>query len=463
MALPSQLLHAVSELAGGRVVLIIGAGCSAEPPTDLPLSDRCALEAHEKLIDDGVLANGECPNPSDLSCLADTVIAKTGKQYDLVERLPRERFRQARPNHGHLLAAAMMRERTLSCVMTLNFDLAMTSALTEVGGEEVSVIAKPEEFIHLGNVNLVYLHCNVEADPEAWIISSEALERGWQNGWQEIVAQKVMVSPVIVFVGLGTPVAVLLESTYRVKRALPESTSVFQVDSGAPENSRFFQKLGVDRENYIQMTWVNFMRALADRLTKEHIRSISAACDRLIRTEGWQMDANAVKQFCQTLSNLELLGLGKLRARSILSDGDYCPHSNFTVDWLADLLLGIYYVENTGNCKAHIHEDGVVEFTRDGQPVGTAVVVSGRGVRRWLTLETDVNQYQHHWSHYIGKPQCVLASGITDSRPISIAAPKQLVSDEESSIVSDVEKTEMYTVDEIRRKPNVIGRFISHG
>jgi hypothetical protein len=461
MILPQQLLYAVSQSEGGHIVLIIGAGCSQEAPTNLPLSDECALEAYRRLIADGILIEGECPNPSDLSCLADTVIAKKGRQYELVIRLPREKFRKARANLGHLLAAAMLREKALSCVMTLNFDLAMTSALVEVSGEEVSVIARPEEFIHLGNVNLVYLHCNVEADPEAWIISSEALDKGWRNGWQEIVAQRVISSPVIVFVGLGTPVAVILESTHRVKSALPAGTSVFQVDPELSENSPFFQRLGIEKGNYIQMTWVNFMKALADRLTEEHVSLLRTACNALIQAEGWEIDLEAIGQLCQAVSNMGLLGLGKLRAHSILHDSNYYPHINFNVEWLADLLLGVYYIENIGNCKARIHEDGVVEFTRDGQLVGIVAIMSGRGFRRWLTAETHINQYQHHWRHHVSKPRCVVASGITDGRPLNVAPPKQLISDEETSIVSDLEKLEMYTVDELIIKPELIRRFIS--
>lgn len=461
MALPPQLLYAVSQLDGGHIVLVIGAGCSKEAPTSLPLSDECALEAHRRLIADGVLADGECPNPSDLSCLADTVIAKRGKQHDLVLRLPRERFRKARPNLGHLLAAAMLRERALSCVMTLNFDLSMSSALVEVCGDEVPVIAGPEEFASLGNVNLVYLHCNVEADPESWIISSEALDKGWRNGWQEIVAQKMIGSPITVFIGLGTPVAVLLESTYRVRQALPAGASIFQVDPGSSENSPFFQRLSIDKNNYLQMTWVDFMQALANRLTEEHSSVLKNACNTLIRDESLQISGEVTEQLCRTVSTLGLLGLGKLRAHSILSDSNYFPQCSFHVEWLADLLLGVYYIENTGNCKALIHDDGVVEFTRDNQQVGIIVIMSGCGVKRWLTAETLISQYQKNWQHHVNKPQCVIASGITDSRPLYIAPPKQLIGGDENSIIYNMEKLEMYTVDELRRDPNLIRRFIS--
>lgn len=461
MVLPQEVLYAISQLEGGQVVLVIGAGCSVDAPTHLPLSDECALEAHRQLVADGVLVDGECSNPADLSCVADTVIAKTGRQHDLVLRLPRERFRKARPNPGHLLAAAMLRERALSCVMTLNFDLAMTSALVEVGGDEVHVIARPEEFKFLGNANLIYLHCNVEAEPEAWILSSEALDKGWQNGWQEMIAQKFVTSPVTVFVGLGTPAAVLLESTHRVRCAIREGALIFQVDPGPPESSAFFEKLAISKDNYIQMTWIAFMQALAGRLTEEQIRLLGSSCDGLIKAEGWCIGPEITKQICQRVMTLGLLGFGKLRACSILGDINYFPNCAFNIEWLADLLLGIHYIESIANCEARIWEDGVIEFIRDNRLVGIIAIVSGRGVRRWLTIETEVNQYQHYWQHHLSKPRCVLASGITDSRPSNVAPPKQLVGGEEESIIFEIEKADMYTVDEIRRNSELVWRFIS--
>jgi hypothetical protein len=90
-------------------VLAIGAGTSLEPPTSLPLSAQCAEEAHRRLLADNVLAE-PCRNPDDLSEVADRVYEVTGSQEELVRRLPRMQFQQAKPNEGHLLAAAMLIE-----------------------------------------------------------------------------------------------------------------------------------------------------------------------------------------------------------------------------------------------------------------------------------------------------------------------------------------------------------------
>jgi hypothetical protein len=93
-----------------------------------------------------VLTEGDCANPEDLSCLADSVYARRNQQRELVERLSPARFEKARPNHGYLLAAAMLRERAISCLMTLNFDLALTAALVQVSAsDDVSIVGGPED------------------------------------------------------------------------------------------------------------------------------------------------------------------------------------------------------------------------------------------------------------------------------------------------------------------------------
>lgn len=78
MPLPPALLAAVAAEGGGRIVLVVGAGCSFEDPTGLPLARQCAEEAHRRLTEDGIIPPGSCPDDSDLSAVADTVRAQTG-------------------------------------------------------------------------------------------------------------------------------------------------------------------------------------------------------------------------------------------------------------------------------------------------------------------------------------------------------------------------------------------------
>ena len=74
MPLPSDLLEAISSTGGGRVALVIGAGCSLEEPTGLPLSREVSREIHRMLVADGILDHGECADPDDLSAVTDAFL-----------------------------------------------------------------------------------------------------------------------------------------------------------------------------------------------------------------------------------------------------------------------------------------------------------------------------------------------------------------------------------------------------
>lgn len=111
MTIPVDLLTAISASGGGQVALVLGAGCSFEAPTSMPLAWKCATDAHRKLVDNGVLADGECDDPSDLSKLADLVKSKNNdKQERLVQCLPYKEFKTAAANEGHKIAAALLLE-----------------------------------------------------------------------------------------------------------------------------------------------------------------------------------------------------------------------------------------------------------------------------------------------------------------------------------------------------------------
>jgi hypothetical protein len=154
--LPADVLEAIAYPEGGRVVLVIGAGCSVDAPTNLPLAGALARECHRRLVEDGVIAQDACDSPDDLSAVADAVFAATNSQRALVERFPPDRFRRAAPNEGHRIAAALMREGAISNIVSLNFDLAEDAALTNVSaGAEVATISGPEEHHRLIAQNLI--------------------------------------------------------------------------------------------------------------------------------------------------------------------------------------------------------------------------------------------------------------------------------------------------------------------
>ena len=76
----------------------------------------------------------------------------------------------------------MLWEGAISLVVTLNFDLALSNALRELGaGGIVGVIESPTDLPSQRNKNVFYLHRNVNSDPESWILRTAALNEEWKE------------------------------------------------------------------------------------------------------------------------------------------------------------------------------------------------------------------------------------------------------------------------------------------
>jgi hypothetical protein len=355
----------------------------------------------------------------------------------------------------------MLREGAVSCVLTLNFDLAMSSALTQVGSrDDVAIIAGPEDHRDLGMANLIYLHRNVNADPETLILRSSALDEEWRGHWEEVIVAKALGAPVTVFVGLGTPSAVLVDSTLRIRRALADTVVVYQVDPGNREDSAFFAKLALPDDAYLQMSWVAFMRDLGRRLVEEHRTDLERACEELLEAEGWERED--VGGLCRRLAELGLIRLGRVRARWLLADAGYVPRRAVEAAWLADLLLAVGLIERTTGSRAVFGEDGVVEFRHNNRIAGSVVLATGRGFRRWLVLEARIRQSERHWEHRDPRPRRALVAGVPDGQPLPITPPTDVVSEEDPDDIVTGETTfEMFGVDQLRQTPELAERILA--
>lgn len=459
--IPEHLLHAVSELEGGRVSLIVGAGCSAESPTDLPLSRELSLDAHRKLVEDGVLNDGECSNPSDLSCLAETVWKKTGSQQSLVGRFPCDRLRTASPNEGHLLAAALLYEQALCCIITLNFDLALSIALGQIGTKgNVIVISKPEDHGRLGLANLVYLHRNVDADPDQWVLRSSVSDENWARGWERVVTEKMVSAPVTVFVGLGSPVGVIEHSTLLILKNLGNLVKVYQVDPLNKDDSALFKKLGLPEDSYLQMTWVQFMRQISHRLVEEHRAELEQACNELIKQEGWN-DTEA-KDLCLRLTGLGLIAMGRIRARWMLASDTYLPRRKIDPKCIAYLLLTVGIIENKGNIQTIFRPNGIVEFWRGNSIIGAILLAHGLGVVRWAAMEAKLKQSPQFSDYNYGRSAVAVVTGVNGGKPTSIAPPANIVCQENpTSLIPSNNSVKIFTVDEIREQPDLVAEILS--
>jgi hypothetical protein len=453
MKIPSRVLEAVGDPGGGQLVLVIGAGCSIEEPSGLPDSRRCSRDLWNSLVDDGVLASGDCSDPDDLSCLADAVYAKYGSQAELVKRLPAA-FRSAEPNEGSMLAAALLREGVASHVVTLNVDLTMTQAVGRLGTDAaIRIVKRPEDHDQMGKHNLVYLHRNVDAeDPNSLVLRTAALEEQWKQGWEEVVAQVALAAPVVVFAGLGTEVGVLVASALRMKQALNRTGTVAQVDIGMRDDSVYATKLGIDDEHFISAPWSEFMRRLGERVAKGHTRALENATKVLVGDHG--VADEIIGPLLQRLAEEGLLYLGELRAKWTLeTKAPYRSASEVPPANLADLLLAVAMLERLTGTTAHFVEDGLVELCRGGVPAAVLAVGTGLGFASWLTAEDRLRREQARHNATGLRPTFGLLAHVKN-RAAAVAAPVDIVANvDAASIVTGPGAFPIFELEDLRAKP----------
>lgn len=460
LELPAHLLQAVADRTG-RVALVVGAGCSLESPTSLELSSTYAVQVHDQLLLDEVLADGECAEPSDLSAVTSAVWSKTHSQEPVVTRLPRARFRNAQANDGYLAAAALLREGAVSAVLSLNFDLAMSHALMELSADEVAVIADPASIRDLGSHIVVYLHRNVnETNFDDWILRVEALREEWRGQWEQVLSQRVMTTSVVVFAGLGSPTAVLIESVKWIRERLdPSQHQAYVVDPSA--TTQFQAALDLPDESHIQMGWCDFMRHLAERLSAQLRIALVESCTELCTSNAWPDEVPFIEQVCEAFFDRGLVSSGKQRARWLLHNRSYLPDEEHSRASVGYLLLGLGLAERHLDGTLTIRQDGVVEFRKAGRVSGSCLPVSGGGTHHWTAIEPRIQKSLRTMRPY-EMPTAILLGGMQGALPTAITPPEDVLYEEiEGDIAGGSPDPAYLTVDELRADPTTAIRMIA--
>ena len=451
--LPSDLLQAISSPNGGRVVLVLGAGCSKEDPTCLPLTGELSAECYRRLVDDGVLDADEVCDPYDLSAVAEAVFQKTKGQSALIERFPQGDFKQAEPNEGYLIMAALLIEGAIGDALTLNFDLAARSALAHLGaGASVSTVRGPEEHTQLASRNLIYLHRDIESPPDEIILRKSKLDEAWQGGWEQIVAQRVLAGPTVVFVGLGSPAAVLIETMTRILEAIGNAqASVYVVDPLAHEDSRFASALSIAQSDYICMGWGELMRALAQRVVKEHCATVKNECSVLVDKLG--INEEDVSDICSRLAEIGLIGLGQLRAAWMLARGSYLPYrQGNSIQLFSDLVLAVRLLERVSGQQARFGKDGLVELSQ-GSHVTQMMVCSGSGWMNSALVQAELSRRRESLQREGRTPSVALVAGVMSGQ--DIATPSDIAVDTDSDdIITGSALFRIVSIDELRADPS---------
>jgi hypothetical protein len=452
MTLPHELLHAVSAQGGGKITLVVGAGCSFEPPTSIPLAGTCSQQCHDRLVANGVLGLGDCRLPENLSSVADAVFANTGEQRLLVEQLSQHyELKAASPNEGHWLAAALLREGAIASVVTLNFDLALSTAIASLGvGDVVGIVDGPDDLPNKKAFNLYYLHRNANtADPETWVLRTAALDTEWKESWEQVVAAMVLATPVVVFAGLGSPANVLVQSATLIRNAIPNGSKAYQVDPGDPDSSAFFQVLTLPPEAYIRKPWCEFMEELAHRLGVEHASRLKTAAEALIQRE--RLYPEDLTILLDRMQNNGLLNVGRMRANWLLHDKEYFAEDPLARELLADLLLAAALIARVTDTQAVLCTDGVVEFRRGDRTVATHILASGRGTRGQVAIETALKQRRRRLRDRAVPPSGAIIAGTPSGNTAPITPPADvLLGDTSASIVFGQTALPMFHVSSLR-------------
>ena len=463
--LPPDLLQAVADRQG-RIALVVGAGCSLEPPTNLELSAVYSEEAFRTLKLNGVLTDGDCDDASDLSKVAAAVFAKHQRQAPLVRALPRAAYQHARPNLGHLLSIALMAEGAISCIATLNFDMALSAAITQLQVTEISTVSGPHDLVGFGDKTLVYLHRNAhETNVELWILRKDAIDEEWQEGWEGAVAERISLSPQLVFAGLGSKAAALTESLRRVKERVPDETRTYVVDPAT--ESAFADEIELAApEHHIQLPWVEFMRQLAGRLTAELHTKLSRLCEELAETHEWSDGDSTVQPVLDALQRMDLVELGLVRGQWLGTGVDgYAPedstHRSYVRDddtsreYIADLTLGLGALVASEDCTVEVTDVGTVRLASPSNQNGGLTVqpVAGRGIAPWGVIDRVERVCS------VAGPRSadvILCSGMRTKRPASPAPPIDIVGDYPAGDVRyGVSPIRIVDVDDLRTNPEL--------
>ena len=460
MPVPPDVLGAASDLVGGKWVLVLGAGCSVEPPTSLQTAAACAREAHRRLRLDGVLSQ-DCSNPDDLSVVADAVFAETGGQQELVAKLPVERFRCASPNQGHYFAAALLIERSLAGVVTLNFDLAMSTALAKLGSEDaVAIITGPDDIARLGNVNLVYLHRSVDAPPEEWALRSAYMETLWEDRWEPVITSRILVAPVVVFAGLGSPATVLTSTVKRIRAALPPAgVRVHQVDPAPFAAQPFATAAQLDKADYHQSGWCEFMDAIATRVLSEHAAKFQQACADLSRERNYA--DHDLQVLTTAIEGLDLIRFGKVRARWLLHLKDYAATHAFDTQLIADLLLTISFVASTLVASIRLRDDGAIELWKDDHLVAVVGLATGQGVRSLLAVEAQLGIQMNTSPWRDPVPGRILVTGHVPTANIPTAPVSIVEEADEDDITNPRAPSRLLCAYQLRASADILGTLTS--
>jgi hypothetical protein len=432
---PPHLLGAVTAQGGAQLAVVIGAGCSVEQPTGMPLAGHLSKEAHRKLVNEGILNPGECPDPTDLAALATLIYQRTGSQQELVRHFPRDEMRTARANKGYLMLIALMVEGVISHVLSLNFDLAPQNAAVQLG-EVVAVFDRPNTPIPM-NKAVVHLHGSVNSGSEEWVLRAETITDEWKSRWQEVVARQILAAPNVLFVGLGSAAPVLSETIGMIAAAVGQK-DFYQADIGDHANNQFAQQLNITSDRYIRGSWCEVMCKLAAHLAEEQVHTLVANGAAVLQENGATQDeVTAFRDIAHRLRGIPLLALGRFRANAHLSSGSrYLQRTRLDEECVALPLKTLAAITAGTGLTPIPAPTGLWRLQKGNQILAQILLATGQGARKMSALESSIRNLARSIAEETGMgPDIVLVGGtVPDVDLKNVSAPSDIVDGEGSAV-----------------------------
>jgi hypothetical protein len=383
------LLEAVAT-PEGALALVVGAGTSMEAPTSLPSARKCSVDAHTQLRRNGVIDEGECEDPGDLAALTSLVFNKTGAQKALVKQLPLDHFKAPTPNAGHKALVALMAERAISHVLSLNFDLAVQAAASELGIRTIKFISNPGDLIP-ASPTLVHLHRNAYADPEDLVLRVESLTHEWRESWEQVVAQHILAAPNVLFIGLGSPAPVLTETVQMIAEAVGGGKAFYQADIAPYEGNVFAESLGIAADHFVQAGWCAVMVGLSARLAEEQVDALIAAGRAVLAVNGAEGPSiDRFEALANRLRGKSLLTLGLMRSQCKLRPARYLPQGDFNNDLWAEPMQEIASVCAEHELTAEPAANGLWKVLKEDRRIASILIATGSGANRVTALEPSI-------------------------------------------------------------------------
>ena len=420
--------------------MVIGSGCSIDEPTNLPAGRQASREAFDALVRNNVLANDGSIDPNDLTAVADAAYDATKSNVALVDCLRPLRFENAVPNRGHLILAALLIERAVKDVLTLNYDLTVSVALAQLGaGESVASIHGPQHHRRLQSNNVIYLHGTARSAADEWVLTTNQLEESWRNRWQQLIAEQVAACPILVFSGMGSSAKALSEAAIRVKNVLPEQSQICYVNPSPFEECKLAQDMGLNKDCYVQLAWLPLADALGARLKSEQIALLKTGVGNLIDDETLRTEIQQTLEIA--FASIDLVDLGQVRAQWLLHHLPYCATSNVETELLAHLLLGLVTIQRHINARIVLEEHGRVRLVTDRDGDIIVILGSGKGTKRYGAVNSRLRQSYNRANH----ASCMMIIGLVASTVGSTrnrqVIPEELVADEETRSVASAGQT----------------------